>query len=190
MNSTFRLGVAALMSSAALLSGCSTTQDDEEPGRIEIDYASIRGFDNRENDGTGSASEVYPDSSGEDLLLHWDVEGGETPPFHSIQWFVSDDDRLDRPADSADPDVLVLQRNCGTGSGDACPGMSGDIACNFNMGNQLKCGLGVFADGAAANLTSYFSGHNGLPGGYYLILLVRDSTSPDTDQKAFRVNFN
>lgn len=178
MNASLRMGSLALLAMTLVLTGCGTKSENDGP--ISIDFASIVGGDGAENEGVerGDLSEVYPDNTSSDLQLHWAVTMPSDHPQYTVSWFISDDLIVD------DSDIEVSYSGCGSGFGN-CPDDTGSVFCSFDTNDVLDCGPDVTS---RHDLTSYFSAHGGV-GRYYLIMEANDSISPDSDRRAFELDF-
>lgn len=188
---------------ALLGAGCTPQSSDDSPcskvgtlgtgngNAISLEYASIIGSNGVENQGAQETSSIEPGSAPNALGLCWDVAGGRTPN-HVTTWYISADATLNK-AGTANPDVVILQRNCGGGQTPECREDTGYAACIYGNDVTIKCAGGattadLFAD-RSTSLSNYFANNGGLPKQYYVIVEVSDAVNANTDRRAFSANF-
>lgn len=178
-----------LLLAGIFISACTTTEQPSGPIRLE--FASITGSDGVENEGSQETSEVYPGSAPDALSLRWDVAGGVTPN-HITTWYISADDTLNK-SPSPNPDVVILQRNCGGGQTPECRADTGSADCIYGNDVSIKCAGGATTADLFANrstsLSNYFANNGGLPNQYYVIVEVSDAANSNSDRRVFAANF-
>lgn len=178
-----------LLFAGIFISGCTPT--NQESGPIRLEFASITGGDGVENEGAQETSDVYPGTATDALTLHWDVAGGLTPNYITT-WYISADAALNK-SPSPNPDVVILQRNCGGGQTPECRADVGFADCIYGNDVSIKCAGGATTADLFANrstsLSNYFANNGGLPRQYYLIVEVSEATNSNSDRRVFSANF-